>query len=90
MNERNEQEILTFTLDKLKRAFREVLAEAALETNPRSFLSPDQVAEELQLEPRLIREICTRGELKSYKVGKFIRIERKDLNDFLSSCDRTS
>jgi excisionase family DNA binding protein len=89
MNKLPEQRVGTLNLSELKQLIKTAVVEATGKDATRTFLTPDQVAEVLQIEARNVREMCLRGELKSYKVGKFIRIERKDLDTYLNECDRS-
>ena len=47
------------------------------------FLTVDEVAEKLQLNPETIRRYIIAKELEAYKFGKNYRIEEKELERFL-------
>lgn len=50
------------------------------------FYTPEQVAKILQVNPESVRRYVRSGKLKAIKLGgKFIRIEKKDLEDFIAS-----
>lgn len=87
----SQQQVFNVTLSELKSAIRAVLAETNGNESARVFLTPEQVGEELQIDAQTIRLMCRRGELRSFKIGKFVRIERKDLDAFLNNdCDRSA
>ena len=46
-------------------------------------LTPDQVAEALQLHPFTILNYIKQGKLRSAKLGRVYRIKESDLNQFL-------
>lgn len=48
------------------------------------FLTTDEVAKLLQIDPESVRRYVRSGQLKAIKLGgKFIRIEKKDLDNFI-------
>lgn len=47
------------------------------------FLTVDEVAEKLQLNPETIRRYIIAKELEAYKFGKKYRVEEKELERFL-------
>lgn len=49
------------------------------------FFRTDTVAEILDIEPEVIRDLIRRGELYAIKIGKSYRIAEVDLQDFLNS-----
>lgn len=49
------------------------------------FLTVDEVAEKLQLNPETIRRYIIAKELEAYKFGKNYRIEEKELERFLKA-----
>jgi len=50
------------------------------------FYTTDEVADILKVDPESVRRYVRRGKLKAIKLGgKFIRIEKKDLNNFINS-----
>jgi len=48
-----------------------------------SLLTPEQVAEALQIKPRTIREWLRNGSLPGVKVGRSLRVRRQDLKRYL-------
>lgn len=56
------------------------------EIKEKRFLTTDEVAKLLQVDPESVRRYVRRGDLKAVKLGgKFIRIEKEDLNKFIES-----
>jgi excisionase family DNA binding protein len=56
------------------------------EIQEKRFLTTDEVAKLLQVDPESVRRYVRRGDLKAVKLGgKFIRIEKEDLNKFIES-----
>ncbi len=54
------------------------------EIQEKRFLTTDEVAKLLQVDPESVRRYVRRGDLKAVKLGgKFIRIEKVDLNKFI-------
>ena len=49
------------------------------------FLTVDEVAEKLQLNPETIRRYIIAKELEAYKFGKKYRVEEKELERFLKA-----
>lgn len=49
------------------------------------FFRTDTVAEILDIEPEVIRDLIRKGELYAIKIGKSYRIAEVDLQDFLNS-----
>jgi excisionase family DNA binding protein len=49
----------------------------------RQLLSPEQVAERLQISRWTVMDYLRAGKLKGHKVGRLWRIEEQDLEDFL-------
>jgi excisionase family DNA binding protein len=47
------------------------------------YLTADEVAEELRVHSKSVRQWCRLGQLKAKKAGKQWRITRADLNAFL-------
>lgn len=47
------------------------------------FLRTDSVAEILDIEPEVIRDLIRRGELYAIKIGKSYRVTESDLQEFL-------
>ena len=56
------------------------------EIQEKRFLTTDEVAKLLQVDPESVRRYVRRGDLKAVKLGgKFIRIEKEDLNKFIEN-----
>lgn len=60
-------------------------AERATVADPESscFVSPQELADIVQLHPAVIRRAIARGELRAYKLCSKIRIRRDDVTDWL-------
>ena len=56
----------------------------------KGFLSIKQAAEYSSLSQRLLYEIVAKREIRSYKIGKRIVLERQDLEQFLKQNVRES
>ena len=63
-----------------ERAFRH-----QFELGKGKFLRTDTVAEILDIEPEVIRELIRKGELYAIKIRKSYRVTESDLQEFLSS-----
>lgn len=50
-----------------------------------SSLTPVEVAELLKITKNTVYELIKRGELPSYKVGKKIRVDTKDVEEYINS-----
>ena len=56
------------------------------EIQEKRFLTTDEVAKLLQVDPESVRRYVRRGDLKAVKLGgKFIRIEKEDLDKFIEN-----
>ena len=53
-----------------------------------ALLTVKQVAKRLQLSERQIRRFIKRAELRALHIGGSVRIDRRDLDDFLERCRR--
>ncbi len=49
-----------------------------------SSLTPVEVAELLKITKNTVYELIKRGELPSYKVGKKIRVDTKDVEEYIN------
>lgn len=47
------------------------------------YLTANQIADQLQVEPRTVRAWIQRGELKAVRAGRFWRVKESDLEAFL-------
>ncbi len=57
-----------------------------MDGNLPQFYTPEQVAKILQINPESVRRYVRSGKLKAIKLGgKFIRIDKKDLEEFIAS-----
>ena len=54
----------------------------------RTVLTAREIAQELQVPRAAIYELCRTGELRSFRVGKHVRIRRTALEDYLTRVDR--
>ena len=54
----------------------------------RTVLTVREIADELQVPRAAIYELCRTGELRSFRVGKHVRIRRTVLEDYLKRVDR--
>lgn len=56
-----------------------------MDNNYRQFYTPEQIAIMLQVTPESIRRYVRSGKLKAIKLGgKFIRIEKKEIEAFIN------
>ena len=53
--------------------------------NLESSLTPLEVAELLKITKNTVYELIKRGEIPSYKIGKKIRIDKHDVEDYINS-----
>ena len=53
--------------------------------NLKSSLTPLEVAELLKITKNTVYELIKRGELPSYKIGKKIRIDMHDVEEYINS-----
>jgi excisionase family DNA binding protein len=54
-------------------------------TDPTEWLTVEEIAAELKLKPKTVRDFVQRGEFPATKVGRVYRIRRSDLTDWLRS-----
>jgi putative molybdopterin biosynthesis protein len=47
------------------------------------FLTVEEIAKQMKVKPFTVRDWLRKGELQGYKVGRTIRIKRKDFEEFL-------
>lgn len=45
--------------------------------------TPDELAEAWKVAPKTIREMCGRGELRSFRIGRAIRISQDSVDDYM-------
>lgn len=55
-------------------------------SNDNRLLTVAQVAKRLQLSERQVRRLIARGELRVLHIGRCVRIDPRDLADFLERC----
>lgn len=55
-------------------------------TDPLRMLSVDDVAEILSVSPRTVRRMIDRGALSACRVGRLVRVQRRDLERYIASC----
>ena len=51
-------------------------------SQPENALSPKQAAAQLGVSVDLVYDLCQRGQLRSLKVGRAVRIKPRDLEDY--------
>jgi excisionase family DNA binding protein len=62
------------------------MSNKAMDTQPQNYYTTDEVAEMLKVTSDSVRRWIRNGKLKSIKLsGKFIRISRDDLDEFIKS-----
>lgn len=49
------------------------------------FLTVEEVAQQLRVTEKTVRDYCTRGELKAFKLGTAWRIKPEHVDEFLQS-----
>lgn len=54
------------------------------------FLTVDEVAQLLKLNPQTVRNTIDRGDLPAVRFGRRVRIRRADLNSYLAAGSRSS
>lgn len=52
------------------------------------YLTPDQVAEKLQMNPSVVRRMLASGKLPGKRVGRIWRVSASSLRDFINSGDK--
>jgi excisionase family DNA binding protein len=57
-----------------------------LSSTIRSFMTPDQIAKELNVDVQKVRRLIKSKRLRAYRVGKYLRVERKDVDAYLKWC----
>lgn len=80
---------------KLESAYRRYLAVtgnevaaailAAAENQPEYALTPKQAAAKLGVSADKVYELCASGKLRSRKIGRAVRIQPRDLDDYQAS-----
>ena len=55
----------------------------ALNSQPKPLMTPKEVAQHLNVGVRLVQSLATSGEVRSVRVGKFLRFQRGWLSDFI-------
>jgi excisionase family DNA binding protein len=50
------------------------------------FLTPKEVCERLNVTPRWLRRQQELGKLQRYKLGKLIRYDKTDVDNYIESC----
>ena len=58
-------------------------SEPASTVRPERLLTPQQVAERLQLSLRTVRRLIADGKLRVFRLGRAVRIAEADLEQFL-------
>ena len=53
-------------------------------------LTPLEVAELLKITKNTVYELIKRGELPAYKVGKKLRIDKEDINNYINNQKKVS
>ena len=61
-------------------------AASPMTSNDNRLLTVEQVAKRLQLSERQVRRLIKRGELRALHIGRRVRIDPRDLKDFLEHC----
>jgi excisionase family DNA binding protein len=82
---------LHLTSEQLQQIVAEAVAHAVStksQNQVSQFMTPCEVAHVLRIHEKSVRRLCNAGDIRSFRIGKYLRISPMDLKEYLDSVSK--